>query len=164
MLKALPLLIILGLAIYSFFDVLNTSEANIRRGPKTMWMILALVPVIGAAFWFFLGRPVSEQDGYSAPRVISVKGRSKQIAPDDDPKFLRRLEDEAWNKKRREARSKEQSAKTDKSNSTTDSSEPRPKPETKPNPNRSAGNEPGSTPGSDGEPKAKEQSPGEQDL
>ena len=98
-LRALPVLIILGLAIYSFFDVLKTEDLLIRRGPKAMWMVLALIPVLGAALWFLLGRPVTDTEAYPPPRTISLKRQPKQVAPDDDASFLRKLEQEAWLKK-----------------------------------------------------------------
>lgn len=159
MLRALPVLIIIGLAIYSFFDVLKTDELLIRRGPKTMWMILALVPVVGAALWFLLGRPVREAEAYPPPRVISLKRGSKQVAPDDDASFLRKLEQDAWLRKRDEARAKEAAAaeadaakSTSSANSDKNAATP---PETVTETSDEA---------TEGKTKAKEQPPGEQDL
>ncbi len=113
MLRALPILIILGLAIYSFFDVVNSSNSPnsgkpmIRRGRRGVWLVVVLVPAIGAGLWFLLGRPSRKRDPNQPPRVINIKGGpGRQIAPDDDPRFIRKLDDDAWQRKRRESRAK----------------------------------------------------------
>lgn len=98
--RSIPILIILGLAIYSFFDVLKTDDSRIRRWPRTAWLVIVLVPVLGAALWFGIGRPRRSRDRYDPPRIISLKPNSRPVAPDDDPSFLRRLDEEAWRKKR----------------------------------------------------------------
>ncbi|MFN8125422.1 MAG: ROK family protein [Candidatus Nanopelagicales bacterium] len=103
--RALPILIIVGLAIYSFFDVLQTEDDRIRRYPKTFWMVASLIPIAGAALWFIIGRPRRSRAGYGPPRVIHLKpGPSRPVAPDDDPAFLKRLEEEAWRRRRQEKR------------------------------------------------------------
>lgn len=99
--RTIPILIILGLAIYSFFDVLQTDEGRIRRYPKTFWLVMVLVPVAGAALWFLSGRPRRSRSRYGPPRVITLKPDSaRSAAPDDDPAFLKRLEEEAWRQRR----------------------------------------------------------------
>ena len=103
--RSIPILIILGLAIYSFFDVLKTDDSRIRRWPRTAWLVIVLLPVVGAALWFGVGRP--RRDRYDAPRIISLKPNQRPVAPDDDPSFLRRLDEEAWRKKREERRARE---------------------------------------------------------
>ena len=177
MLKALPILIILGLAIYSFFDVLKTPDLLIKRGPKAMWVVLALVPVIGAALWFLLGRPGSESDAHPPPRVIGLRRGQSQVAPDDDPKFLRRLDDEVWMRKREEARSRERSAKAG-GNSTSEPSKTSKDatPESSPDSKRPSPDSEQSSPAADDVPpqssegttdrksQSEEQTPGEQDL
>jgi hypothetical protein len=150
MLRALPVLIILGLAIYSFFDVLKTEDLLIRRGPKAMWMILALVPVVGAGLWFLFGRPVKQTEAYPGPRVISLHRNAKQAAPDDDASFLRKLEQEEWLRKRREARAQEKAASDKKMTKDT----PAPK---------DTGDQ-ASNDGPNRQTQSKKQSPGEQDL
>lgn len=102
--RAIPILIIVGLAIYSFFDVLQTPDARFRRYSRTPWLLIVLVPVLGAALWFLAGRPQRGHGGYGPPRVISLRGEAKPVAPDDDPAFLRRLDEEAWRRKREQRR------------------------------------------------------------
>ncbi len=102
--RALPILIIVGLAIYSFFDVLQTQDGRIRRYPKTFWLVMVLVPVVGAALWFLAGRPRRSRGTYDAPGGIAPRGNRRPIAPDDDPNFLKRLDEEAWRRKRDQQR------------------------------------------------------------
>ncbi len=109
--RAIPILIIVGLAIYSFFDVLQTDEDRIRRYPRTFWLVMVLVPVLGATLWFVAGRPKRSRSGYGPPRVINLKpGAGRTVAPDDDPTFIKRLDEEAWRRKRDEQRRKESGA------------------------------------------------------
>jgi hypothetical protein len=169
MLKALPILVILALAIYSFFDVLKTPDLLIKRGPKAMWVILALVPVFGAALWFLLGRPGADSSSHQPPRGVTLRRGTAQVAPDDDASFLRRLDDEAWVRKRDEARSKDKAAGAarDSSAEATGGSADTPDvvPETdvaKPaSDETSAHSSEGTT---ERKPQAEEQPPGEQDL
>lgn len=137
--RSIPILIILGLAIYSFFDVLKTDDSRIRRWPRTAWLVIVLVPVIGAALWFGVGRPRRSRDMYDAPRIISLKPNQRPAAPDDDPSFLRRLDEEAWRKKRDEKRAQESGGQqsdgpTDPSDTTTPDPEKRHRPNDGPAP------------------------------
>jgi hypothetical protein len=151
MLRALPILIILGLAVYSFFDVINSDQLAIRRGRRGIWLVVVLVPVLGAGFWFLLGRPSRKRDPNQPPRVINIKGGGQKVAPDDDPRFIRKLDDEAWQRKRRAARAK---PATDASADRAPTGLEPPDPDLA-DPDSEA---------SEGEPEAKEQAPGEKDA
>lgn len=107
MIRAIPILVIVGLAVYTFFDVLQTPPQRIRRYTRTFWLAGSLIPVFGATLWFLVGRPKRAQAG--PPRVISLRGSGRPVAPEDDPAFLRRLEDEAWRRKREEQRKAKES-------------------------------------------------------
>ena len=49
---------------------------------KTSWILLILfVPLIGAVLYFAIGRPAGG----------SGEKRNRNLAPDDDPEFLRKL-------------------------------------------------------------------------
>lgn len=102
--RAIPILVIVGLAVYSFFDVLQNRPEDIRKFSRTTWLVLVLIPIVGAALWFIIGRPRYGRGGYSPPRIITLRSPQRPKAPDDDPAFLRRLEEEAWLRKRDEAR------------------------------------------------------------
>lgn len=83
------LLIVLGvvLAVYAFFDVINTPKERIRFLPKFLWLfVIILLPYIGPLLWLFFhsGLPPflrgNPQNGPRGPR-----------GPDDDPDYLRGL-------------------------------------------------------------------------
>lgn len=106
--RAIPILVIVGLAVYSFFDVLQTKPQDFRRFSRTTWLVLVLIPIIGAAMWFISGRPRRNRNGYGPPRIINIKGQQRPASPDDDPDFLRKLDEDAWRRKRDEARKSEE--------------------------------------------------------
>jgi cbb3-type cytochrome oxidase subunit 3 len=80
---------LLGLAVYIWFivDVLRTSSSNVRTLPKFVWLIIViLIPLLGGILWLLAGRP----------RGQGRRRRRGPVAPDDDPAFLRQLDDDAW--------------------------------------------------------------------
>ncbi|MCW1250058.1 PLDc N-terminal domain-containing protein [Acaricomes phytoseiuli] len=82
--RVLLVLVILGVTIYALIDCLRTERGSVRTLPKPAWILLiVLLPAVGAALWFFLGRP-RRQAGPARP--------ARSVAPDDDPDFLRNLE------------------------------------------------------------------------
>jgi hypothetical protein len=95
MLRVLPILIVVGLALYTFFDVLTTDKRQLRSLGKGAWLIVALIPAVGAMLWFLVGRPASRRSGKGPGRRPP-----RPVAPDDDPAFLRRLDEQAWRAKR----------------------------------------------------------------
>lgn len=97
MLRVALVLLLLGLWISSIVDVLRTPRPAARTLPKWAWLLIViLIPLIGGLIWFFLGR--------ERPGPGRLFGRRAPSAPDDDPQFLRRLEEEAWRKRMRERR------------------------------------------------------------
>ena len=106
--RAIPILVIVGLAVYSFFDVLQTKPQDFRRFSRTTWLMLVLIPILGAAMWFISGRPRRSRNGYGPPRIVNIKGKQRPVSPDDDPAFLRKLDEEAWRRKREEVRKAEE--------------------------------------------------------
>lgn len=101
MARALLFLVIIGLAVYALADI-ATSDERTRRGlPKGAWLLIALVPVAGPVAWILVSRAQRAGGGGGAPGTAGPGGprRSGPLAPDDDPEFLWRLEQE---RKRRE--------------------------------------------------------------
>ncbi|MEY4137369.1 MAG: hypothetical protein RL205_1497 [Actinomycetota bacterium] len=95
MLRVALIIVLLGVYIASIIDVIRTPSLESRRLPVFVWLIIVIVlPVLGGAIWWLLGR------------VWPDRGRrGKQVAsPDDDARFLRQLDDEAWKRKMRERR------------------------------------------------------------
>ena len=83
MLRTLPVLIALGLAVYCAIDCIRTPDDEIKSMPKIVWlMIILLVWLVGPIIWLLAGR-----DRGAAGRPVA-RG---PLPPDDDPEFLRRL-------------------------------------------------------------------------
>lgn len=87
---------LIALWAYCIFDVISTDEALMRNMPKVLWLIVVIVlPTVGSVAWLLLGRPLGaglrpgDTSTYSPPR-----SRPRPLAPDDDPQFLARLDDE----------------------------------------------------------------------
>ncbi|RKQ37031.1 PLD nuclease N-terminal domain-containing protein [Kocuria tytonis] len=74
-----------GVVIYALIECAQSEKYSVRSIPKGAWLlVIVLLPVIGALLWLFFGRPVKD-DAARAPE----RGRG----PDDDPQFLRNLEE-----------------------------------------------------------------------
>jgi hypothetical protein len=93
------------IVVWALVEVIQADKDHVRSLPKWAWAILVVFPLppVGAIAWFFLGRPKVEA---GVPRNPSAGGlnlpnlprRTRYVArpaPDDDPDFLRRLNDEA---------------------------------------------------------------------
>lgn len=104
--KALLVVIIAVMTIYTFYDVLATPRGTARRMPRLVWGIVVFVPVVGPLLWLVLGRPRRRRPS-PPPRG---QRPARPSAPDDDPDFLRDLnrkpEDalEEWEKEYRRRR------------------------------------------------------------
>jgi hypothetical protein len=97
MLRVLGVLVLVAMYISFIIDVLRTPRLEARTLPKMLWLALVvLIPLIGGILWFFLGRP--------RPTSGGLFRRRGPIAPDDDPKFLKGLDEEAWRRRMRERR------------------------------------------------------------
>ncbi|MFM8772615.1 MAG: PLDc N-terminal domain-containing protein [Actinomycetota bacterium] len=93
-------LILLAIAVYIWFaiDVIRTPASSTRTLPKYVWLLIVLLlPLLGGVIWLLAGRPKPDR-----PR----RGRRRRgpVAPDDDPAFLRQLDDDAWSERMRRRR------------------------------------------------------------
>lgn len=111
MVRALFFLVIIGLAVYALADI-ATSDDRARRGiPRGAWLLIALVPVVGAVAWILSSRAARAEGGSggggSRPSPGGGPRRGGPLAPDDDPEFLWRLEQERIRREREAGRSGE---------------------------------------------------------
>jgi hypothetical protein len=83
-----------GVIVYSLIECARTSSADMRGLRKGGWIaVILLLPLLGALLWLFLGRPQASGEG----------GRSvRSRGPDDDPQFLRNLEERRRQKEQAE--------------------------------------------------------------
>jgi hypothetical protein len=110
-------ILLVALWAYCIFDVISTDESLMRNMPKILWLVVVIVlPTVGSVAWLLLGRPEGaglrpgDTSTYRAPRTPGAPRLGPApVAPDDDPAFLARLDDEtkrlrAWEEdlKRRE--------------------------------------------------------------
>lgn len=85
MLKALLVLGAAALAVWALLDLAQTPRSRVQVLAKPAWVLaVVLLPVLGALAWFMVGRSAT-----AAPRPPV-----RPLAPDDDPEFLRHLDDE----------------------------------------------------------------------
>jgi len=89
--------------LYALIDVILSRGDDIRSLPKPLWILVVLVlPVLGAVGWFVWGRP---RPAGSGGGFAPGRGRGP-VAPDDDPAFLRQIDDLTWSEKMRQRREK----------------------------------------------------------
>ena len=92
---------VLTLYIYVFLDLARSPSRDVRLLPKWLWAVVVLVVLLlGPILWLLLGRPLighppagGEGGGSSGGRGPGPRG---PIAPDDDPEFLKRLDEQSW--------------------------------------------------------------------
>lgn len=99
------LLLAVGVTIYALVDCWNSSEDEVRGLPRLAWLlIVALFPLVGGVAYLAFGRHRHDEPRLHRPRVV---------APDDDPDFLRQL-DQQRRRDAAEARRREQQARKER--------------------------------------------------
>jgi len=108
--RALLLLAMIGLTVYAVADILSSDDEERLGVPRLPWVLVALVPFVGPTAWVLVRRsqraPRAGGAGGAGPAGPAGRpgpGRSGPVAPDDDPEFLWRLEQERL-RREREAR------------------------------------------------------------
>jgi hypothetical protein len=98
MLDFLAPVAVLALMAYCLFDCLFTPEESIRNLPKLVWIIVILFPIFGALGWLVAGRPEAGRQArptWAPGNGFPEASRPRQLAPDDDPAFLRQVKESA---------------------------------------------------------------------
>ena len=105
------IVLVFALTLYALLDCARTPEESMpARMPKFLWITLVvLFPTIGPIAWIIVSRvkAAEERGGYVEPTVWSSKEgttfrrpqRARPMAPDDDPDFLRDLEQDIRRRK-----------------------------------------------------------------
>ena len=87
MARVILVLTAIGVTIYAAIDCLRSTETEISKLPKPLWLLVILllsIPPIGGIAWLVVGRVRTA--------ASPVPADSHVIAPDDDPDFLRSLD------------------------------------------------------------------------
>jgi hypothetical protein len=85
LLRVVFVLVVIGVTIYALVDCLRSDGQDVRVLPRPAWfLVILLLPLVGGVLWIVAGQP-RDGDGSERPR-------SRPVAPDDDPEFLRQLD------------------------------------------------------------------------
>ncbi len=102
MLRVAGIIVLLAVYIWFMVDVVSSPRSSVRNLPKGIWLLIVVfVPLIGGAIWVIFGR--TKPIGGGGRRL-----RRMPSAPDDDPRFLAKLDEDAWKKRMRERRGESQ--------------------------------------------------------
>ncbi len=89
MLKLVLFLAAVGFVLWSLIDLAQTPAAEVSTLPKPVWALaIILFPLLGSVAWLLLGTTGNRED--PGP---GGGGQRRPLAPDDDPDFLRRLDE-----------------------------------------------------------------------
>ena len=112
--RVLLIVLVLALVLYSLLDCARTPEDDMpARMPKFLWIaLIILFPAVGSIAWIIVSRvkAAEERGGYVEPTVWSSKEgtrlrrpeKPRALGPDDDPEFLRDLEQGLRRRRHRE--------------------------------------------------------------
>ncbi|BCJ58098.1 PLD nuclease N-terminal domain-containing protein, partial [Micromonospora endophytica] len=83
------------LAVCALISCLSAEEDDIRHLPRIAWVLIILFfPLVGSIAWFVAGRErkVAGTGGWAGNRQAPHRP-TRPLAPDDDPEFLRGIEE-----------------------------------------------------------------------
>ncbi|CAL9540354.1 PLD nuclease N-terminal domain-containing protein [Streptomyces griseomycini] len=104
MLRVLMFLVPLALSVYAFIDCISTKDEDIRHMPKPLWAILVLLfPLVGSISWIIAGKKRHPAGGAVGSAWSRGGGRQRWVAPDDNPEFLKSLDEDRPREKDRDA-------------------------------------------------------------
>ena len=95
-------LLLLGLHVYVLTDIVKAPGETVRTLPKSLWLFVSMFPVLGPLLWVLGGRPLvgpgygGEPGGGSGGITGGPRPGRGPLAPDDDPEFLKRLDEQSW--------------------------------------------------------------------
>lgn len=76
------------LAVIALISCISADEDELRGLPKIVWvLVILLFPLVGSIVYFLAGRP------RRVPAAGPRPAPPRPVAPDDDPDFLRSLEE-----------------------------------------------------------------------
>ncbi len=107
MARVVPVVLSIALTVFALADCIQTDDSRVRGIPRWAWIILiVLVPWVGPITWLLVGKERG-RGGFGAPRPRPVR-RDGPLAPDEDPEFLRRLDEDIQRERRERQRQQRQ--------------------------------------------------------
>ncbi|UJP39910.1 PLD nuclease N-terminal domain-containing protein [Cellulomonas palmilytica] len=98
--RYLGTLLLIGFVVYCVIDIVRSDDDERLGVHPALWVLLVvLFPIIGGVVWLAVSR--TRRGQRTTYRAQAAAGPAAPVAPDDDPEFLWRLEQE---RRRREAR------------------------------------------------------------
>ncbi len=97
-------LITVGVMIYALVDCWRSDDREVRGMPRPLWFLVILVPIVGPVAWLVYGAP-------RGPGAGGSRGVPRVVAPDDDPDFLRDLEQKSRERRRTEREERRRQSK-----------------------------------------------------
>ncbi|SIN37131.1 PLD nuclease N-terminal domain-containing protein [Micromonospora cremea] len=97
-LYVLLFLVQIVLAVCALISCLSAEEGQIRALPRIAWVLIILFfPLVGSIAWFVAGREPGSgaRKPWPAGTGSTERPRRRPVAPDDDPEFLRSVQDRA---------------------------------------------------------------------
>lgn len=99
--QALAVIIPLAMAVYAIVECVQSEDEERAGMHKGIWIVLIVIfPLLGSIAWFVVSRTVrarsagGQDPGNGARRTIGPGRPPGPMAPDDDPDFLWRIEQE----------------------------------------------------------------------
>lgn len=78
-------IVVLAFTVFSTVYAITADKTKVRGLPKWLWILLCLLlPIVGGILYLTVGRPLPD-------RRATGGYKTKTVAPDDDPDFLRRI-------------------------------------------------------------------------
>jgi hypothetical protein len=62
--------------------IFRAPAADVRTLPKTMWYVIAFIPILGAIGWAWLGRPFYAKAGKRVDKDRQRRGKTQKITAD----------------------------------------------------------------------------------
>lgn len=104
MARAFVFLVMIGLAVYAVAGIAASDERERLGLPKGPWFVVALVPFVGPLAWIVVSRRARHEAGGAGTAggttARPTPRRTGPLAPDDDPEFLWRLEQDRLRRER----------------------------------------------------------------
>ncbi|PYC67496.1 hypothetical protein C7C45_21015 [Micromonospora arborensis] len=95
-LYVLLFLVQIVLAVCALISCLSAEEGQIRSLPRIVWVLIILFfPLVGSIAWFVAGREPNSGAGKGWSGGTVQRKQRRPVAPDDDPEFLRSVQDRA---------------------------------------------------------------------